>query len=183
MTSTFKDPRGSKRCQMTKQNTPSQAEERPYRTWEGEFLHRTYKDNALLCSTHCIHQAKSRIKPAETPVVLKLPCLLFLLYAPKYREMSEDELRRACVDVCQHRLSISREEAAYLEESTRLQSQSQLWFEHRVDRITASKFASVSKACTNLPPISLIMAESHLVSSRVPALDWGISKGSISPAG
>ena len=124
---------------------------------------------------------QSRV-PAKPPAVLKLPRLLSSLYDPRYKEMSEEEFGRVCLDIFEHRLSISREEAAYLEESTRLQSQSQLWFKHRVGRITASKFAPVSKARRDPPPLSLIkeiMGESHLDSSRVPALDWGIKNEAV----
>ena len=35
-------------------------------------------------------------------------------------------------------IEIQQDEAVYLEESTRLQAQSHLWFEHRVSRVTSS---------------------------------------------
>ena len=54
------------------------------------------------------------------------------------------------------KLSIIPDEAKYLEESTWLQSQSKLWLDHQVGRITASKFAAISKASLNPPPPSLV---------------------------
>lgn len=77
--------------------------------------------------------------------------------------MTEEEFGRVSANVFE-RLSMSKEEAAYLEESTHLQSKSQLWFEHRIGHKTASKFASVSKAHTNplpIPFIKEIIGESH----------------------
>ena len=72
--------------------------------------------------------------------------------------MSESDLRNA-VEVVYQKLAITTDEAAYLEECTRLHSQSKLWFDHRAGRITASKFGSVSKASLNPPPASLVSEE------------------------
>ena len=64
----------------------------------------------------------------------------------------------------------------YLEECPRLQSQSQLWFEHRVGRITASKFAAVSRASVDPPPSCLIkqLIETSQSLCHVPAIQWGV---------
>ena len=43
-------------------------------------------------------------------------------------------------------MEIRESDARYLEEQTRLQSECQLWFDHRKGWITASKFGNVKKA-------------------------------------
>ena len=70
---------------------------------------------------------------------------------------------------------INKEECTYLEESTRLQAQSLLWFKQRVGRITASKFLAVKRASLNSPPAYLIkqLMERSPLSNSIPALQWG----------
>ena len=92
--------------------------------------------------------------------------------------MEDAELKVVCNDLFPSGLNISKEEAKYLEESTKLQSQCLLWFKYRTGRITASKFGPVSRACIHNPPVSLVkdlMKENHFNSSKVPTLQWGIS--------
>ena len=70
---------------------------------------------------------------------------------------------------------MTQEEVTYLEEATRLQSQTLLWFEHRVGRITASRFHAVKSASLDPPPASLLkqfMKKSSL--NCVPAIRWGV---------
>ena len=69
--------------------------------------------------------------------------------------MSGEELEAACEDVFKQGIIVSQEEITYLEEATRLQSQSHLSFEHRVGRITASRFHAVKFASLDPPPASL----------------------------
>ena len=88
-------------------------------------------------------------------VVRKLPAPLTLLRKPKYTSMSSEELKGARQNVFDHALKITSEESIYLEESTRLQSQSPLGYEHRIGRITASKFKRVKQASIINPPASL----------------------------
>ena len=116
-------------------------------------------------------------QPSVQPVVRKLPASLVSLQNSKYSNLSAVELREACQHTFDHTLTISSEEAAYLEESTRLQSQSPLWFHHRVGRITASNFKRVKQTSISNPSSSLIkklMQETKVDSSKVPALHWGI---------
>ena len=51
---------------------------------------------------------------------------------------------------------ITQEEATYLKELTKLQSQSTLWLEHKIGRITASKFHAVKHTSLESPPTSLV---------------------------
>lgn len=114
----------------------------------------------------------------NTPrLVRKLPTPLTDLKEKKYQEMSDTELRSVCTKLFRDGLKITDDEAAYLEESTKLQSQCLLWFKYRIGRITASKFAAVKRARSQTPPMSLvkqIMGEVNFDSSKVPALQWGI---------
>ena len=112
----------------------------------------------------------------STPVVRKLPLTLPSLQKPKYSAMNDAELRDACKDVFATGMFVTHEEVNYLEESTRLQSQSLLWFQHRSGRITASKFFAVKRASLDPPPTSLVkqLMERSTISSHVPALRWGI---------
>ena len=92
----------------------------------------------------------------RSSVVRKLPAPLTSLQNPKYASMSEEELKRESQQVFNHALKITSEESVYLKESTRLQSQSPLWYEHRTGRITASKFKRVKQASIINPPASLV---------------------------
>ena len=86
--------------------------------------------------------------PTESQVVLHtLPRPLSSLHKHEFELLNEEEL----VTLCRRKfaegvITISSDEAAYLEESTRLQAQSLLWHTQRIGRITASKFYSVSRA-------------------------------------
>ena len=75
------------------------------------------------------------------PAIRKLPLPLSSLYKQEYVRLEEEELNALCQEkFTEGVIKISNDEAAYLEESTKLQSQSLLWFEQRIGRITASKF-------------------------------------------
>lgn len=96
----------------------------------------------------------------------------------EYVKLEEEELNALCQEkFTEGVIKISNDEAAYLEESTKLQSQSLLWFEQRIGRITASKFFSVSHANLNPPPASLInqIMEKDSIPRHIPAIQWGIT--------
>ena len=87
--------------------------------------------------------------------------------------MEDAELKAVSNDQFLSELSLSKEEAEYLEESAKLQAQCLLWFKYRTGRITASRFGPVSRECIYNPPVSLVkdlMKESHFNSSEVPTL-------------
>ena len=92
----------------------------------------------------------------QSSVVLKLPAPLTSVQNSTYASMSEEELKREYQQVFNHALKITSEESDYLEESTRLQFQSPLWYEHRTGRITPSKFKRVNQASIVNPPASLV---------------------------
>ena len=72
-------------------------------------------------------------------------------------------------------MEIQRDQAVYLEECTRLQAKSQLWFEQRIGRITSSKFFQVSRASLDPPPSSLVREIMERRPVSAPALQWGIT--------
>ena len=112
---------------------------------------------------------------SPTCSVRKLPKLLSSLCDRDNLLLTKSELEVLCQEKFQ-RLSVSENEAAYLEESTSLQSESPLWYQHRSGRITSSKFHSVRHTSLVSPSISL--AKSNLSKSasllNVPSLQWGI---------
>jgi hypothetical protein len=97
--------------------------------------------------------------------------------------MSHSELNVACEDVFKS-LVLSSEECAYVEECTRLQSQSRLWFEQRVGRITASKFAAVAHASLDPPPTYLVkqLIERNRSLGHIPAIEWGVDHEDVARA-
>ena len=118
----------------------------------------------------------------ETQEVSKLLQRLTCLYDEKYKQLRPDELAAACMTIFESGLIVLPEEALFLEASTRLQHLSSVWHEHRVGRITASKFHASSRAGTNPPPRSLLeqlMGYKPVNSSAIPALDWGIKNEKI----
>jgi len=72
--------------------------------------------------------------------------------------MIDVDFALACQNVRMNDLHIMSDEAAYLEESTKLQATCSLWHKYRINRITASKFAAVKRARLSAPPNSLIKA-------------------------
>ena len=124
----------------------------------------------------------SSLAPSSRPTLLstarvirKLPSPLTALCKKIYTNMSKSELNAACEDVFKG-IILSWEECAYLEECTRLQSQSRLWFEQRVGRITASKFLAVAHASLDPPPAYLIkqLMERSGSLGHIPAIQWGV---------
>ena len=99
---------------------------------------------------------KQLSESTHASVILKLPpTLAARLYDSKYKDLPQCDLGKVC-ELAFQKLSITTDEAKYLEKSTWLQSQSKMWFDHRVGQITASKFAAISKAYLNPPPASLV---------------------------
>jgi len=106
-----------------------------------------------------------------------LPPLLTALYDAKYACYSGAELVELCEETFTH-LSISTEESKFLERCTRQQSNSCLWYNYRVGRITASKFHTVAKCTERSYPTSLVKSvmQYSAPSPNVPALRWGHEK-------
>ena len=124
----------------------------------------------MFSATACLPQ-----DTVEHAHVRKLPKLLKHLYDPKCEDV---EVAEMCERIFDKEIVVTKEEAAYLEESTRHQAESLVWFEHRAGRITASKFSAASKAKLHPPPACLV---DEIVTggntarlSNVPAIQWDI---------
>ena len=103
-----------------------------------------------------------------------LPPLLTSLYDSKYCDLSEDELSE--VGLCRlNDIQFTKEEAVFLEMSTKQQSSSSLWYEHRQGRITASLFGRVARCAERTYPTSLIknIMQYTFINPSIPSLNWG----------
>ena len=89
------------------------------------------------------------------PALPSLPPTIMSLSRVHYRELSKPDLEKACEEVFEN-LAVSSEESALLLQSTLLQSESLLWYEHRKGRITASKFGAVCHTSLENPSKSLV---------------------------
>ena len=90
-------------------------------------------------------------------VARQLPLTIPSLRHPCYRNMSDEELYNENEEVM-NTIKFSEDDAKYLAEVTKLQSDSLLWFEHRKGRITASNFGAVCRTSTESPSKSVIEA-------------------------
>ena len=72
-------------------------------------------------------------------------------------------------------LKILQEESDFLEESTRKQSNTQTWYDHRKGRITASHFHDVLRYKGKTYPKSIVKAimQYYNICPTVPSLKWG----------
>lgn len=84
-----------------------------------------------------------------------LPKPLTYLYDEEALSMSFPDLLRKC-DEIYDTVSISVEQASAVEQETRKQSDSKVWFEQRAGRVTASKLYSVLHTNQSQPSVSLI---------------------------
>ena len=123
-------------------------------------------------------ELRSQNRESGVPLIKKLPQPLTALADKKYAGMSDANIALACEDIFSGGINITDDEAAYLEQSTKLQAQCLLWHKYRIGRITASNFAAVSKARLSTPPMSLtkkLMGETSVDFNTVPALKWGVT--------
>lgn len=119
-------------------------------------------------------------KASSTKVVRRLPQLMKSLENREHLLLNSLEMSQLCKKTFEE-LKVNQEEANYLEESTRMQSQSLLWFEHRSGRITASKFYAVRHTSITSPSMSLLHSLLNKTPKKleVPSLKWGITHESI----
>ena len=103
--------------------------------------------------------------------VQTLPRTMMSLYDPVYRSMPASEFDQECNQIF-HKLSIT-EESKFLANSTSLQSMSNTWHEHRLGRITASRFGQACRTNPQKPSKSLV--DSILTRSQFSsqATQWG----------
>ena len=114
------------------------------------------------CPTAAVHSAieplhNKSVESHSATIIHKLPAPLTSFYHTKYTYMTFEQLQREWENIFANSgLGLQQQEAFYLEEATKLQTQSLLWHEHHKRRITASKFYAVQRASIDFPPASLI---------------------------
>lgn len=108
----------------------------------------------------------------------KLPRTITSFYHPRYCQLSSQSMQQESASVFKE-LKITKEEADYLIQCTRLQSQSQTWFEHRKGRLTASRFRAICHTSIGRPSESLIKQILQQGSPpKAAALRWGLENES-----
>lgn len=133
-------------------------------------IHEVHPTAAVFTVTPGYYSALNSVPDSEP----NLPPLLSALYDPSLLGKSEEELLRVA-DTTFEEMSVDKEEAIYLEQSTRNQSASCLWFDHRLGRLTASTFGSVMKYTERKYPASIVKSVMQYTSpsSHIPAINWG----------
>ena len=114
-------------------------------------------------------------------MVQKLPFLPTSLERRENLLLSKSELRELSLTTL-NKLSVTSEESKYLEEATRLQSLTPLWFKHRKGRITASKFRAVRFTSLSSPSVTLLKSftsDQDSNSAKIPSLQWGLENEDI----
>lgn len=104
----------------------------------------------------------------------ELPLPLTSLFSSKYTSCTTLQVLRLS-EFKLPALTCSKQQADFLEASTRGQSSSVVWFEHRIGRITASVIGSVSKCKERAYPYSLVnsIMQYSKPPLNLPALKWG----------
>ena len=134
-------------------------------------LHKAHPSAAVFSVVPGFPQPKPSSQVEDEP---NLPPLLTSLYDSEYSDLNEDKLS----EVVQCRLNdiqFTKEEAAFLEKSTKQQSSSTLWYDHRKERITASIFGRVAWCAERTYPASLVknIMQYTSINPFIPALNWG----------
>ena len=106
--------------------------------------------------------------------VTHLPATIPSLFDPKYKELSSAQLQEECKHVFRDEIKVTKEESKYLAESTRLQSRSLVWHEHRMGQITASQFGVICHTNSDSPSKSLVSSILCRQQLSAPALRWGL---------
>ena len=88
-------------------------------------------------------------------------------------DISQDELTVLCDEYYTREIVVTRDEACKIEEETREQSDSVLWYHHRSLRLTASNFGKVAKRRATTPVANLVKALLYSRRVETKALRWG----------
>ena len=102
----------------------------------------------------------------------ELPITLSTLYNPDYLKVGYYDLVNLASEV---RIVVTPSQATLIEEQTRHQARSRLWFRMRSGRITASKFKAACRTDPCSPSHSLVMSICHPELSKFSsaATRWG----------
>ena len=103
-----------------------------------------------------------------------LPAVLSSLYDENLRDADFSTVVQKAAEIA-NSLKITNQQKKIVEEKTRDQANSRLWFRMRSGRITASKFKSACRTNPALPSRSLIMSICHpeLARFSTEAISWG----------
>lgn len=119
----------------------------------------------------------SLVEPYSSQYVPKslhnsLPQCLSELFKPEYLKLNYSELVKLATECT---LTVTVNEAKAVEEKTRSQTISRLWFRMRTGRVTASRLKSVCRTNPALPSQSLIMAicNPEMAKFKSAATNWG----------
>ena len=86
-----------------------------------------------------------RQSTTQSPVVCSLPRTISSYYHPKYQKYTHKQQSEECDRIFKYDLKITEEEAKYLAETSQLQSQSSVWWEHKRGHLTSSKFLAICR--------------------------------------
>lgn len=126
-------------------------------------LQELYPQSAVLTAT------MQQELPASKSIT-HLPATIASLFDPKYKELSSAHLQVECERIFTNDLKVTKEEAKFLAESTKLQSRSLVWHEHRMGRLTASKFGAICHTNYDSPSHSLVTSILNQQQLSTPAL-------------
>jgi hypothetical protein len=101
-----------------------------------------------------------------------LPEPLTQLYSAELNSVEYQDLLAKSIDIFQ-KMNISSEQVKLIEEATRNQSKSSLWFQMRAGRITASNFYKACHTDPASPSVSLIKEVCYGSSFTSKATTWG----------
>ena len=115
-------------------------------------LSQTYPDSGILMA----FMPKRPAPMKSTVTVRSLPSPLSSYYHPKYQAYTNEQLLNECERIFKHELKLTEEESKYLAASSKLQSQSSVWWNHKIGRLTSSKFFAVCRTSISKPAASLV---------------------------
>lgn len=107
----------------------------------------------------------------------EIPSVLTDMYDPELINCSPEELAEKCLETF-FTISVTQDQCNFLEQSTRGQSYTRLWYDHRCGRITASKFFSVVRCKEKTFPKSIVQDIMQYTgpNPQIPSLKWGREK-------
>ena len=131
--------------------------------------------NTVALSLFMPHQ--KRFITEKTKNVLKLPKPLMLLYDVSNQNLDKNKMEKKIDDIIIN-MMVTNEEVQYLEASTKNQSDSPVWHQQRVGRITSSSIHAIAHTSIDNPAKSLIRKICYMSTNqiKVPSISWGCDK-------
>ena len=117
---------------------------------------------------------KKDMSPAQPEACL--PPNLSSLCDPKYKSFTPAVIAEECVRIFSNGMKVKEADVKYLPDATKLQSMSIVWHQHRIGRLTASRFGSICHTNCDSPSRSLVASILSPQPLSTPAIKWGIEK-------